>query len=710
MTWPNDIQSNTPAKYQFKLIGSTGSVICDKEPIEWESGVIELNRDLEVGGIFSSFILDSLTLVGNGAELLKELWETDEFNAECVLVISWFKNSTRQYVEMPSRFKINFRNYQIVKVGNFAFGVRVNAINSSTQTKLDNRKGINIDITKLVSIGGYNIVDYPDLLKDFRFGEINAYRTAKHEYNNDVTVNDADGIFTIQQNLILSDFTESEFISFVTNQTLNKNMGFFLAATEDRILNIEIEIDVEIPEQLDNADFEFWYAILDSGDNIIFNKKLETIDRPSGTGIINITYSRVETLLAGNSIVIYGDAFEDPDPGEPDDIIIKRVLIEYNEGVITSDPVTVEAFPVYEAGERLCQHILDSQYPFYSEFLGRLDTPYNLNGDFYLSENQLRFASIMSGLNLRGLSLANINNPLAISFDKYFKSIKAWWNVGYTLETIDDFERIRFENYDFFFEDSVALDLSDRINKYDIVSEAMPEIAYLSLISGYNEFDYEEINGRGEYNSKNERSSIIATDSVFDNVSAFRGDTKGITLQLERSVTSDGTKDEKEDNKTFMVKSQRSAELDEDWKAETDENITVDNNTSLFQEGSLNLYSTPTRNLIRNSNRITPAYQKMLSSKLRFQISGKLQTLETTGEGYTVVENEDLIINNLNTPLYKAIAHTVDVQFDFDDLEIIKANQGKLIRFTSELTGYLLNLKKKNNEDKATIKIIEKYV
>ena len=70
-------------------------------------------------------------------------------------------------------------NYKIVKVGGFAFGVRVNAINSSTQTKLDNRRGINIDVTKLTSVGGYSIVDYPDLLKRFRFGEINAYKTAE---------------------------------------------------------------------------------------------------------------------------------------------------------------------------------------------------------------------------------------------------------------------------------------------------------------------------------------------------------------------------------------------------------------------------------------------------------------------------------------------------------------------------------------------------
>ena len=84
------------------------------------------------------------------------------------------------------------------------------------------------------------------------------------------------------------------------------------------------------------------------------------------------------------------------------------------------------------------------------------------------------------------------------------------------MEFVNGQPRIRLENYDYFFKDAVSLDLSSKLNKYDIESEAMPELAYLSLKSGYKEFDYEEINGRGEYNSTNERTSIIETDTELD--------------------------------------------------------------------------------------------------------------------------------------------------------------------------------------------------
>ena len=51
----------------------------------------------------------------------------------------------------------------------------------------------------------------------------------------------------------------------------------------------------------------------------------------------------------------------------------------------------------------------------------------------------------------------------------------------------------------------------------------------------------------------------------------------------------------------------------------------------------------------------------------------------------------------------------VDPNNPYDDFVLIQANMFGLIRFSSTLTGYLLNLKKKNNEDKAIITIIEKY-
>jgi len=67
-------------------------------------------------------------------------------------------------------------------------------------------------------------------------------------------------------------------------------------------------------------------------------------------------------------------------------------------------------------------------------------------------------------------------------------------------------------------------------------------------------------------------------------------------------------------------------------------------------------------------------------------------------------------VSSLSNPIYKAIKHTVTVKFDFSDLEIIQNNPLGYIRFSDIVSGFLLSLKKKNNEDKAEITIIERYI
>jgi hypothetical protein len=155
------------------------------------------------------------------------------------------------------------------------------------------------------------------------------------------------------------------------------------------------------------------------------------------------------------------------------------------------------------------------------------------------------------------------------------------------------------------------------------------------------------------------------------------------------------------------VKSQRFGDF---WAPEKHENITVDENTSLFRDDLLNRYFTPSRMLVRHGNKIKCGMMKQLLTPLTFQKSDKSNSLKTTGEGYTITENEDIYVQNLATPLYKAMKHTVTCQFDFTDLEILQANMLGYITFSDTVSGFLLSLKKKNDEDKAEISIIERYI
>jgi len=715
-----DLVSNTLPMLRFKLINPDTEqfIILRHEPIEWADGQLELNRIIEVGGVFTSFLVDSLTFIKEGASFVRNIFNEKEINGRCNLEIAWFKLSTRTYINFPTTFSLNFATIKPnVKIGKNTIGLSVEAINSSEQTKFDNRRKTKVDLTKTIinnsgdvvgiSVGGVEIIPYQNLSKDINMPafNINVYAnwvdnvvTEKQIENNESNI-----IYTnFQMALGSTDYVETKDVSYATNITnINSIANFYEGATGDVTLDFTYEVEVKVTNRkggfLDAKDvYRFRVEEIEPGGTIVQTFDIASFGRTLG----NKTFSGTQSIsiTSGNNLRTY--IATDATGGVSARIVNSDFNINY--AVSGTEIRNVEGLPIYEALESSLQRILDTQYPFYSIFFARFGVPYNADGDYYLTENQLRFASLATGLNFRGAALFDNDNPLAISFDTLFQCVNSIWNVGYEFEFRDTY-RIRIENYSYFFSDVEVLDISDRISVYDIETEVMPELAFESLKSGFKNFDYEEVNGRGEYNTNNERTSLINTDTVFDNVSDVRADTKGILKNLGQELT---TTDSKEDNDIFILKTQKNILQ---WKPEFDENIAVENNSSLFGDQSLNLLFTPTRNLIRHGSKIKGYLTKYLSSKLRFQTSDKKQTVKTTGEGYTVTENDDILVDDLEAPIYKPIKHTVEVRFDYDDLETLMANPKGYINF-GNVTGYLLNLKKKNNEDKAILTIIERYV
>lgn len=737
MNWPNTIQSNTPAKYLFKLVTDTDSVICNPIPLEWKSGSLEMKRDLDSGGVMVSFICDSLTFVGNGAEFLRKLFEAYELNAKCTLIIYWWKEfdavpaNGRQYVEFPSRFDINFNFFEIVKIGRFFFGVKVKAINSSTQTKLDNRMDVDVDITKLTSIGSTvenNIIEYPSLkkilnysatnvnyygrlFKDFGVGD--GWYLAHKSHQDSYTSIPLD--FTDN-----SGFTEIQNVGYITKAiSLIQCGAFFKNAQFNYEDNLVLDWSFTIMVKLGHSPTNPWTIQVvetnDVGWSIIDSTAINTYDLQefgnSQEPFVPYTFTGQTTVgcKKGNDLKLVCRVAGI----EATSAFIQIQKLEITEVIAVTPDVKSEGFPIYEAIERVSQHILDSQYPIYSDFFGRTDTIYNQYGYKYLSEVHERFAHLQSGMNQRGAKLYGSDIPLAINFKNLFKSLKALWNVGYSLESNvllfgDEQQRIRVEEYAYFFKNTEVLDLSDRITKYDIQSVVMPELVPVDIKSGFDNFEYLSLNGRSEPNTTNQRTSIMNTSSKYENISPYRSDTRGILMNLANPLNSEtGTADTKTDSSIFIVKSLRNGQ---DWIPEKGEYISVDNNSSLFKSELLNRYFTPSRMLIRQANKIMAGLTLYKNSVLRFQTSDKSSTLQTTGEGYTIAENSDILVSSLGNPIYKPMKHTINVKFTKKDLETLKSNMYGYLTFSNTISGFLLNLKMKNNEDKAEITIIERNI
>jgi len=701
--------SNTLPKYRFQLFNpDTNELLTLRTaPIEWKEGTIEVKRDIQIGGVFTSFIVSSLTFIKEGRDFLNKIWIEKEFNGQCELIVSWFKTSTRTYQEMPTRFGLNFATAKPrVKVGKFAIGFLIDAQKSSILVKLENRKGKDLDITRRTTLGGTTIKEFSEIKKTLAFPTFDRrYQTewiaTYLPYSNFPIANNKDkNLYTqFQMSFGMNDFPEPAQLNYKTG-LISKNSvaDFYTASQEDRtiILYYTVAIQVTNPKNFAGEVYAVEIEIL-QGNTIIQTTRV--LDCGNKKGIFWAEGSLNITLAFGQSMRAYI---------QTDDVnnIAANVYYSYfriAQTVAQYQTREIETLPVYEAIEKTLQHSTDLQFPFYSEFFGRTDTVYNLAGDCYLAENQLRFANIMSGLNLRGSPLFAENNPLPVSFEKLFQSINAIWNLGYSEEFIDGFNRIRIENYDYFFSNTESLDLSSRISIYDVETEAMPELAYSQIKSGFSDFSYEKINGRGEFNTESQRSTVLNTDSILNIVSEIRGDTMGITEKIIQPLDSE---DSEEDNELFIIKTQRE---DLKWKPEKEENVQIVNDTSLFGPDTFNLYFSPLRMLLRHGNRIRGGLMKMLESYIRFQTSNKMQTLATTDlGGVTLKENQDYLTNDLTAGIFKPIKHTVTCKFTFADFEAIMANKKGYITFSSNIKGYLLTLKKKNDEDRATIEIIEK--
>lgn len=730
MTWPNDTQSSTPARYQFKLISDTETIICDNPPLEWRSCALEIKRDIEAGGVFSTFHADSLTFIGNGGDLLTKLFGAYQVNAKCTLVVSWWKEfdfvtpaNGRQYIEFPSRFDINFVFFERVKIGRFYFGARIKAINSNTQTKLDNRQDVEVNLTGLTTIGGATIADTLQKKKLYYAATSVFYSVLfdvpgivdydlPHAYHKDsytsvpLVINSNSIPETIQA------------VPYEANRLSLKVVTPFLKrSTYDHEFDVTPNILINVSNRYggESQPYELLLYEIDSTGNPVSDAdpyNLASFGKTTGNTYVNEPFKF--TVRAGNSLIL---AVHAPGINSTYHASIRWIALELKESVSSSPAALTEGFPIYEAFERVGQHMLDTQYPIYSEFFGRTDVNYK-EGVKYSSENQLRFAHVQGGLNIRGAKLTDDNVQLSVSFKDLFKSMKALYNIGYALETLpgETTQRIRIEEYAHFFENTELVftpSIQSRLNKYDIQLQIMPELIPVDIKSGYDNFEYLSLNGLGEPNTTNQRTSIMNTATKWENISPYRADTKGIMDNLSNPIDTKGTEDTKGDNAIFIIKTQKATAPvnSEDWIPEKDTNVQIVSG-SLFKEELLNRYFTPTRMLLRHGNRLAAGMKLYSSSKLKFQKTDKWSTLQTSGAGFdNLIENQDITVSQLGNPIYTAIKyHAVIPGWTFSDTQALQSHPFRYIKFSDTVSGYLLSFTKKNGEDRAEITLIERYV
>lgn len=720
-------KSTTPEPFKFVLESEGKKVTCNESPIGWEDGSMGLTRRIETAGITQSYLVDSLTFVGNAANFITEKFEEKEANAEMTLEVYELRPLLMAYVPFSTKYKLVFSSYKTVKVGEFNIGVQIDLLSSGFVAKYDDRKGVKLDLTLLESLSEMKLSEFAS----FPEKSLVTIQAMKEYFNAKLTsaIKKSDGtldpenpfyIFvpgynSISVTNIVSDFPEAQRVMYVHGlEDTTTIRPFFKESQNARTVKVDYTIKVNVTNPKTTGKNAFYlYMSRENVDNVIQetrlllefgeNKAQRTISS-GGSGFGQGLGAESFELEEGDSLKMYMRV-KTPGKFQGWNCYWMSTEINIQEEIVNTPETEFEGLPVYEAMKRACQKVFDDENPFYSDKFNRIDLG-------AATEDDKTFGHIMSGVNVRGLPLSDNSGGINISLEELLQGIDAIWCTGHSIEYITDRYKLRVEDYSYFFNSTVILDVSDRVNELDISTEYMPDLGHVEILAGYQSYVYRSTNGRSEYNTEATKTTQLNTPNKLDLKCIFRADTTGFINCLMMPIALTASEDIEEDNNVFILKTQKDGD---NWIAEKEENIQIVDNSSLFAESSLNLFFTPARNLIRNSLKYTPALQKMRSSNIKHQTSNKYQNLKTTGEGYEITENDDILVNRLPTPLFRPIQHNFECLLTNSEFRMLNErgvdgvmNYLKLIKFTSTKSGWILDLEKQLNSDKGTFTLIEK--
>jgi hypothetical protein len=180
--------------------------------------------------------------------------------------------------------------------------------------------------------------------------------------------------------------------------------------------------------------------------------------------------------------------------------------------------------------------------------------------------------------------------------------------------------------------------------------------------------DYDDVNGKQEFNTTHEYSAPITRVAKDLNlISVYRKDCYGIEftrLNLDGKATTDNDSD----NDVFMIHIEDNPRVDGFFHL--DRSLNAGAAGLLTPSTVFNLYLTPARGLRRNGNYIRSLFYKLDAKYLKFQTTDKNDLVVAGG----ITENADAQIASLDPALFSANYLEFETKVPLNYLELLNAN------------------------------------
>jgi|GEM_PF-1428440 len=708
---------------------SQGSVITT-EPIGWHSDEKELARHEQYHGIVSRFS-NSSKYVGNGKDFIQLVYDIEGINAE----IKLRREEKHPLTDIWTLTYSGYLDLSTWETENDQISIKFNS--GGIEQLLKSRESEQVEIDRITTIDGKSIPELRPITIEFDGRriflktkyDIKAVENKSYLYNQ---TNGQTRGSTAPVPFSLVNKSHESAQSPVTSTLVGDNswernangeIGLLFFAISDRDRMLKLKFDIKFKVNFLNFDdinfFRFWLRLVtyNNGSNLNFKEHRilftdDNYDRLQGN-TFSAFFDETITLLAGESLALVFDQNFDGANGHSAHLETSIENIEsslYIDEDSFFEKSTTKAILYHDFLDRLVTIGTNKENAFYSDFLGRTDLGYPVDGPGSLT-------GAYHGFWIRQFDklpipseepkVENLFKPLTTSFKEAVSSLDCILPVGLSIETVGNKERVRLEELSFFYNNNVTIRLPFQVK--NVKRSVATEYYYSGLEFGNEQGGtYEEACGLDEPNTKSTYTTVITkVTQKYSKVAKYRTDTYGPEFARRKPKSLNDTEDTPYDNDIFLTDLKR--DLSGIFKQRKWQDDFEKEPTGIFSpETATNLRYSPFNCLIRHSWWFGGGLKKYLTDYVRYGSSMANSQLKTKLIGKPeYAENGDIINSELMKPRFFPewieFEHIVnfDIMQQVEGSTVILGKEVKnfygLVEFTNEKNekekGFLFNLK-----------------
>lgn len=670
------------SEWRFILINSDGEETQIDDPRGWEDVTVNIERDSDWHGIFFGYAFNKLEFYGEGADLLKEEYETQGVDGTMNLRIEFQCSEGGRY-DTFYEGQLAFDQYSdtcgnecIVSLGLEDTG-DVMLMRNNYEQKIDLNNNIAFDeITVLTDYAGLNFdLEIPsrgipiksagsnDTEQGFSLLDYSGWSNISGSGTGTVR-GFTMPIFMINDYAEIRETTINSGPSFETNATFNadnsKGITPFIHLLPNGTLKCtpsDFRMRFRVKGRLE--DISNATRIVDLNLNVgigydptevvsISNQILMSYEAGS-PAITNfdVSFDEILPLFTGQKIYFYINV----NYFKTSSAIIQSLNLYFEpesfvefSGISYCEPTNAKSCFINEAVSRTVESITNDKIRFYSTFFGRTDSqPYSL-----LSQTCGGLFAISNGLNVRRRLLKDGTQPgFFVTLKKLFEELKAIWNIGLTIEpdiNREGFNRLRFEDWRYFYQSDVGITFNYATN---IVRNIDTERLYNRMTVGYNKWTAEQYSGLDELMTKRTyRVNINAVSKELEVTSDII--TAPYTIEITRRLDT-GTDDWQYDNDIFAFCLRYNGGI---YSVETFADVAYSVENVSDSDTCYNGRITPARNAMRWFNYVMQGLRQIDNNSKLIFTSGEANYIAKLGlnscniEGQPLAENESITIGD----------------------------------------------------------------